>query len=68
MSIVGIVWEMAMVAGPIFLVIQQYGRMLLCAAVFVVTSAILKFTWYDNLEPAEIPSKAIDLVPGPATN
>ncbi len=31
--------------------IQQYTRALLCGGVFVVTSAILKFTWYDNLEP-----------------
>ena len=51
--IVGIVWELAMVAAPIFLVIQQYSRALICGAVFVVTSAILKFTWYDNLEPEE---------------
>jgi SSS family solute:Na+ symporter len=66
--IVGIVWELAMVAAPIFLVIQQYGRMLICAAVFVVTSAILKFTWYDKLEPAvsAVPQagKVIDVAPG----
>ncbi len=69
--IVGIIWELAMVAGPIFLVIQQYGRTLICAAVFVVTSAILKLTWYDRLEPAEgtIPQsgKVMDVAPGPAT-
>ena len=42
-----------MVAAPIFLVIQHYSKALLCGGVFVVTSMILKFTWYDNLEPEE---------------
>jgi Na+/proline symporter len=51
--VVGLVWEMSMVALPIFLVIQQPGKMWTCAIVFVITSAILKFTWYDKLEPVE---------------
>ena len=55
---VGLVWEMSMVAMPIFLVIQQSRKMWLCVAVFVVTSAILKFTWYDRLEPAVSPGRA----------
>ena len=57
-----------MVAMPIFLVIQQPRKMWLCAAVFAVTSAILKFTWYDNLEPAEKPAKALEILPSPATD
>ncbi|MCU0917986.1 MAG: Na+:solute symporter [Planctomycetes bacterium] len=68
---IGIVWELAMVAAPIFLVLQQYGRMLLATAVFAVTSVILKFTWYDKIEPKEssIPRRgqAIGLAPGPTT-
>jgi hypothetical protein len=67
--IVGIIWELAMVAAPIFLVLQQYGRMLYAVIVFAVTSAILKFTWYDTLEPAERtiprPGTAVDVTPGP---
>ncbi len=35
--LVGIVWEIAMVAMLMYLVIQQYTRMFLCLAVFVVT-------------------------------
>jgi hypothetical protein len=69
--VVGLVWELAMVAAPIFLVIQQPRKMWLCIAVFVVTSAILKFTWYDKLEPAMSPvpqtGKAIEVAPGSAT-
>lgn len=47
--LVGIVWQVSMVAAPIYLVLQQPGRTLLWAAVFVATSAILKRTWYDHL-------------------
>jgi Na+/proline symporter len=66
--IVGIVWELAMVAAPIFLVIQQYSKALLCGVVFAVTSVVLKFTWYDNLEPAARPAKALHVLPGPAAS
>jgi SSS family solute:Na+ symporter len=64
---VGLVWEMSMVALPIFLIIQQSRKMWTCLVVFVVTSAILKFTWYDKLEPAESPiprpGKVLDVAP-----
>lgn len=49
---VGLVWEMSMVALPIFLVLQQPRKTWISLVVFVLTSAILKFTWYDRLEPA----------------
>ncbi len=69
--VVGLVWEMSMVALPIFLVIQQPRKMWTCLVVFVVTSAILKFTWYDRLEPAESLAprvvKAPGVAPRPAT-
>jgi len=51
--VVGLVWEMSMVALPIFLAIQQPRKTWTCAIVFAITSVILKFTWYDRLEPAE---------------
>jgi len=69
--VVGLIWEISMVAMPIFLVIQQPRKMWLCAAVFAVTSAILKFTWYDKLEPAVSPvpqtGKMTEVAPNPAT-
>ena len=52
--LVGMVWQIAMVAMLMYLVIQQYTRMFICLAVFVATSAILKFTWYDRLGPGEM--------------
>jgi uncharacterized membrane protein HdeD (DUF308 family) len=51
---VGIVWQIVYVAGPMYLVIQQYKRMWICLGVFAVTSVILKFTWYDKLGPGEM--------------
>jgi len=69
--LIGIVWELAMVAAPIFLVLQQYGHVIQALLVFIVTSVILKFTWYDKIEPAESrapPSaRTAGLAPGPAT-
>jgi SSS family solute:Na+ symporter len=47
--LVGILWQVAMVAAPIYLVLQNGPRTLLWTAVFVVTSVVLKFTWYDRL-------------------
>jgi Na+/proline symporter len=51
---VGLVWQTSMVAMPIYLVIQQYGRMSICLAIFTATSIILKFSWYDKLGPGEM--------------
>ena len=63
---VGLVWQTSLVTGPIYLAIQHWKEMWISIAVFVVTSAILKFTWYDHLaagdgylpdaDPAKSPS------------
>jgi Na+/proline symporter len=45
----GLVWQTAMVAAPIYLVIQHWPQFALSTAVFAATSLILKFTWYDKL-------------------
>jgi Na+/proline symporter len=52
--LIGMVWQIAMVAMLMYLVIQNVGHMLVCLAVFAVTSVILKFTWYDRLGPGEM--------------
>lgn len=50
---VGLVWQTSMVALPIYLVLQQWGRVTLCVVLFLATSAILKFTWYDRLSSGD---------------
>jgi solute:Na+ symporter, SSS family len=52
--IVGMFWQTSMVTLPIYLVIQQFRPMWISLAVLVITSAILKFTWYDRLGPGEM--------------
>jgi Na+/proline symporter len=47
---IGIVWQTALTAAPIFLVIQQFDKMLICLGVVAAASLVLKFTWYDRLE------------------
>ncbi len=51
---VGMVWQTSLVTGPIYLAIQHWNEMWVSGAVFVVTSCILKFTWYDRLGPGEM--------------
>lgn len=46
---IGIVWQIALVVMPIYLVIQQWWSMLAAFGVIVVTSWILKKNWLDKL-------------------
>jgi Na+/proline symporter len=50
--VVGIVWQTAFVALPIYVVIHYWQHAAICLATIAVTSAILKFSWYNRLEPA----------------
>ncbi|WP_166422571.1 sodium:solute symporter family protein [Paraglaciecola sp. 20A4] len=47
--IVGIVWQLALVVMPIYLVIQQWWSMLAAFGVILVTSWLLKKNWLDKL-------------------
>jgi SSS family solute:Na+ symporter len=50
----GIVWQIALVALPLYIVIQEFKRVALALAVILATSVILKFTWFDHLTEREI--------------
>ena len=52
---VGTVWQTAIVALPIFVVIRKLPTMWTLLAIVVVTSVVLKFTWYDQLESDDVP-------------
>lgn len=47
--VVGIIWQLALVVMPIYLVIQQWWSMLAAFAVILVTSWVLKKNWLDKL-------------------
>ncbi len=56
---VGIVWQIALVVLPMYVVIWELKRAAITLAIVLATSAILKFTWYDHLERREVePEKA----------
>jgi heme/copper-type cytochrome/quinol oxidase subunit 4 len=50
---VGIVWQISLVALPIYIVIQEFQRAAITLAVILGTSAILKFNWFDHLAERE---------------
>jgi Na+/proline symporter len=51
---VGIVWQIALVALPVYVVTWETGRAAIALAIVLVASAILKFTWYDRLSQREV--------------
>jgi len=49
--VVGVVWQVALVALPIYIVLRtNVPAIWYCLTAIVVTSVILKFNWYDRLE------------------
>ena len=51
---VGIVWQIALVALPLYFVLREFQRAAITLAVVLCTSAILKFTWFDHLAEREV--------------
>jgi hypothetical protein len=47
--VIGIIWQTALVPLPIYIVLWNFKAAAITFAVVVVTSIILKFTWYDRL-------------------
>ncbi len=52
--VVGVCWQTALVALPVYIVIRKSGAVWVALAIVVVTSAILKFTWYNHLREMEV--------------
>lgn len=48
--VIGIIWQTSLVAAPIFLVTHEYLYLAETLSITIITSIILKFTWYDKLE------------------
>ena len=47
---IGVIWQTAIVAMPIYLVIKNWGAFLVTVSIILVTSVILKKTWWNKLE------------------
>jgi solute:Na+ symporter, SSS family len=50
---VGIIWQISLVALPIYIVIKKFDYAAMTFAVVAVTSIVLKFTWCDHLNKEE---------------
>ncbi|MEM9546182.1 MAG: sodium:solute symporter family protein [Bacteroidota bacterium] len=48
--VVGIIWQTAITASPIFMVIKNWNHFLLSLLVVAICTVILKFNWYDKIE------------------
>jgi len=57
--LVGITWQITLMAAPVFLVLREYNSLIISIAILIVTSLILKFNWWDKLNESygEIPVK-----------
>jgi SSS family solute:Na+ symporter len=62
--VVGITWQVSLVALPIYIVIQKFRSAAITGAIIAVTSIVLKFTWYDRLRQRETFGRAS--APNPA--
>jgi len=51
---IGIVWQVSLVALPLYIVIHEWAHVGMAAASIGITSLILKFTWYDHLTEREV--------------
>jgi len=47
---VGIVWQTALVAAPIYLVVKKFEAMAFALMLVGIGTVILKKNWYDKLE------------------
>jgi Na+/proline symporter len=55
--VVGMVWQVSLVALPMYIVIREFERAAISLAVVLATSVILKFSWFDHLAVREIDSE-----------
>jgi len=47
---VGIIWQITLMATPVFLVIREFTSLVICVGVLILTSIILKLNWWNKLE------------------
>ena len=48
--LIGIIWQMSMIVIPLYLLSGNTIESVVAVVVFVITSVILKITWYNNLK------------------
>jgi hypothetical protein len=52
--LVGMIWQLCLVALPVFIVLREWQWAGGILVLLVTTSIFIKFNWYDKLEKAEL--------------
>ena len=60
--VVGVAWQTSLIAFPVYIVIRRMESAIIAIVVVLVTSTILKFTWYDHLRTMDVESQTATLV------
>lgn len=50
---IGIVWQLMLMVVPVCLVVRRWDALAVATTVLIVTSVVMKFTWWDRLERTE---------------
>jgi len=48
--VIGIVWQISLMAFPVFLIIREWTSFIVAIGIAIVTTVILKFTWWNKLK------------------
>jgi SSS family solute:Na+ symporter len=56
--VIAIVWQFQLVTIPLFLVFQRWAALWVCIGILAVTTVVLKYSWYDRLEPGVSTSRS----------
>jgi solute:Na+ symporter, SSS family len=47
--LIGMIWQITLMAAPVFLVLREYSSLIVTVLIMIITSVILKYTWWDTL-------------------
>ena len=65
---IGIIWQITLVAMPIYLVIRESGSLAIAMAVCLLTTIILKKNWWDKLNSSFGKENIVEKIPIPEEN
>ncbi|NNE34549.1 MAG: Na+:solute symporter [Rhodothermales bacterium] len=68
--VVGIIWQTALTAAGIYLVLEEWTYLLVCLVVIAATSAFLKLNWYDRMQdyPDDLAAAAPSVLHAPVSS
>jgi solute:Na+ symporter, SSS family len=47
--LIGMIWQITLMAAPVFLVLREYSSLIISVIIMIITSIILKYTWWNKL-------------------